>query len=262
MSAARDFSQADWRLKFRRAEHHFKELEANICSYCDGHFYEAERASKGDQDPDIWLYVLRITKQPGPEIALPMGDVVHNLRAALDYLASALAPEGAYTTFPILTDDETRTRFDHLVRGMASEAVAIIEELQPRVADEPHLHPLAVLSRLDNADKHRNLVLGVPAIRDVSSEMCTFGSDPAHTWEQPLCYDGAEVAKFGFRPGFPVPNESEVYVHVCGTPLVTVEIGLKDGYVEVMPALRWLLDSVPTEIFDVLEPFVRPSAVP
>jgi hypothetical protein len=266
-------SRAQWRLKLGRAEHHFNELERHIRAYCDRHPYEVRRVHEPNLDPHIWSYRLHITEQPEANVALAMGDVVHNARAALDYLAHALAPKGRRTFFPIekldrwatddtgellVGNDEARKRFASAVRGIPADAVAVVHALQPYAADVPELHPLAFLSKLDNADKHRGIVPIVTAVGNVEIEIVQLDPRPVPLLMQrhPLCEDGTEVARFGFHQGVPVPPESDVQVQVRGAPVVAVDVGLKNRYAEVLEALRWILDRVPTEIFDSLEPFV------
>lgn len=50
---------------------------------------------------------MRITEQPNPMIAIMLGDFIHNLRCALDYIIVASVPRRRQNSasFPILLED-------------------------------------------------------------------------------------------------------------------------------------------------------------
>ena len=104
-----------------------------------------------------------------------IGDCVHNLRAALDYLVWELAPESARSSkgatsieFPIFTDPlKYRDGAPKRIGSLDPNAQAVIERLQPFAGPnsdpfdprwrDPETEPLAFLYALDNWDKHRSL---------------------------------------------------------------------------------------------------------
>jgi hypothetical protein len=106
----------------------------------------------------------------GPETThLPMviGDVIHNLRSALDHLVWDLIrvstkknPRGK-PQFPICTDPTdfaccSRT----MLRGVLPEYRTVIEEAQPYYGGKaPDESPLRWLNILSNIDKHRQFVV-------------------------------------------------------------------------------------------------------
>jgi len=107
---------------------------------------------------------------PPPRIGVLCGDVVHNVRSALDHLVNALvvanggAPkEGAGgTQFPIRVGGGISLAHEP-GPGASASALRILEDVQPHdVAD-----PLAVLNRLSNVDKHRTLNVLVVDFQDV-----------------------------------------------------------------------------------------------
>lgn len=146
-----------WQLKVDRAEKHLQELEAEIRCYARRQAYEAVRARQTKKDPHDWTYVLRITEQPDPRLAVICGDIVHNLRSAYDHLAVAIAPRRRrwQAGFPIELDDiwekdeagryvvadqNRRDSFLSRTEGMPPKAVAIIEELQPYTRGAAAVH--------------------------------------------------------------------------------------------------------------------------
>src|SRR5438128_10201797 len=91
----RDPLRDSWWLKLIRAQQHLEELERQIRAYANHNPHWTERRNQTKRDRNIWCYVLRMPKEASPEIGLVLGDVVHNLRAALDHLAVAIVPTDA-----------------------------------------------------------------------------------------------------------------------------------------------------------------------
>ena len=166
-----------WWLKVKRAEHHMEDIDKMMRSYEASHPYKAERVRQPKGQRHIWRYVLRVTEQPDAHLSILVGDFVHNPRSALDHIAVALAPPGRWgqAGFPIytkdiwetdaggvyvLSDDTARKSFTSKTRGMSTAVIAIIKRLQPYTnpPDDIPVHPIGVLSRLENADKHRSLI--------------------------------------------------------------------------------------------------------
>jgi len=139
-------------------------------------------------DTESGEHIVYINRVPdlGPfldNVALFVGDVVHNLRCALDHLAFQLAlyHQGGSLTpqqerdvqFPTFNSEEKfRKKRDRYLKYIAPEHRTIIEGLQPYhgLAGRPdswsgtYIHQLALLGGLSNKDKHRMLtpILAVP----------------------------------------------------------------------------------------------------
>lgn len=79
---------------------------------------------------------------------------------------------------------------------------------------------------------------------------------PEHPGGRGFAQDGAQVAGFTVTLD-PPPAESEVQVKVYGTPVVALDIGLKDGYAGIPETLQTTIDLTRAETFPALEPFVR-----
>lgn len=136
-----------------------------------------------------WVRMFVVVEPVPIRVALIAGDVVHNLRSALDHLAWQLvtlegqkAP-GTHTAFPIYT---CKTEFEERVRNPSKGRVsplhgidpagynwARIERAQPYHATVPYIEPLAVISELDNADKHRTLLAGISLVEPFDARTLT-----------------------------------------------------------------------------------------
>jgi hypothetical protein len=260
-----------WHLKLDRAEHHLKDLDAEIARYVDSKPYDVVRVPKCRKHADCWRYVLRI-RPIDPVCALILGDAVHNMRSALDHLAVALSGHGD-ASFPIVADDidhpttqrelNARARFNRSVQGMPAKAVAAIRDYQP--FHEPtkitrRTQGLAVIGYIDNADKHRTLALVSPGLAHANSITTARGQVLYQTGSYPaeaFIENGADVAHWGWAAADQPPlEESEVHMQTNGTPTVTMHVGLDEGEPELgylPPCLSWLRnDVVPS-----LEPHIR-----
>ena len=124
-------------------------------------------------------FILKATVTPVPiePFSLIVGDIVHNLRCALDHLAFSLAVPGQRpnnlsndvaqdSQFPIVGDEDRKGNIGRgavmfrnqtfRIRGMDPRAQTIIEELQPYKDGADFVrHPLWWLHYISNVDKHR-----------------------------------------------------------------------------------------------------------
>ena len=134
-----------------------------------------------DAEAERYLFRTKRTSRDPDALSPVIGDCVHNLKAALDYLVWELVIIGGNTgttrtEFPIFTDPAVYAReAPKKIRGVPPDAEAVFERLQPfgrpnRDLFEPgwlgpEQQPLAILYALDKWDKHRSLNL----TRDVAS---------------------------------------------------------------------------------------------
>jgi hypothetical protein len=266
-----------WLLKVNRAEKHLQDFNSEASLYVKKHAYRATRTTdtKCKEHPDCWRYHLEVTERPDDNLAVILGDVTHNLRSALDHLAVAIAPpKRKYNAFfPIISENieygfdvptkpqlEARNSFDRAVEGMPADAVAIIQRAQPyylgpQTTKEVHL--LGVLSRLDNADKHRDLIVLAPGVTNMRATFSArrfvqrFGSAGDEVVEH-----GAQVVHVTTERLYPPIRETEVDVKVHGAPHLTVEVGL--GPADALPA-DWATDLIDRtrQFIKTLDPYVR-----
>jgi hypothetical protein len=275
-----------WGLKVDRAEQHLQEFKAAIDGYAQGHSYQAVRVvggAKCHEHTTCWRYRLYIT-QPDPVLSVIFGDVLYNLRSALDHLAVAMVPSTrrSSASFPVAAEDiwakqngcyivrnpEQRRSFRTAVRGMPAPAVEAIKSIQPYgMGQHPEGSALYQLNRLNNADKHRQLVTFVSGlmyatvavtVRGVPLNQYAMGqSVPEETFTQ----DGAMIAHGG-REGLPVTPEAEMDVQIDGAPVVAVKIVEADGdggtgYMEILSLFDTLFPWLRDQVFPALEPYVR-----
>jgi hypothetical protein len=124
-------------------------------------------------DPESGWHAITMVpeKIDKPELSVILGDVIHNLRSALDYVIPPLveASEAKLSTkheFPIYLDardyahkvgSKTKAKSSGPLRGI-SLGLANIADWQPyNTKGNPEADPLWGIHRFSNADKHRQL---------------------------------------------------------------------------------------------------------
>jgi hypothetical protein len=215
------------RLKLARARHHRDDLHAEAAKFLKPGGGDARPHGVAfDRERRQNILVVRasfIAEHPPPaDLGLIAGDLTNNLRAALDHFVADLnrgfgatptqIREGA---FPVTySEKDFENRSDKMLGAVPRDSAAwqAIKEAQPFHADDPDAHPLAVIARLNNADKHRLLhpafAYAPAAVGDGLDFVAVL--DPAHLiaktakWRagEPLKH-GTELAVLRFAPGSP-----------------------------------------------------------
>ena len=170
------------RLKIARADRHLEELDAVIDDYFDSSGMHLE--GRYDSAASDWVVTLRIPRDVPAEVATVVGDAAHNLRSALDQLVWALArlevDEPERTQFPIFKASDEFARFGtRMLSGVAADASAFIERLQPYHVSDVYTDPLFILSRLSNIDKHRHVHLAQTSLSGASFASRTSRAAPS-----------------------------------------------------------------------------------
>jgi hypothetical protein len=257
-------SERSWRLKIARAEHHLGDLHHLVEAYQEGHHYRAVCPNPPRQ-PTEWRFVLDITQPPDPQIAVVLGDLLFNVRSALDHIAVACAPrerkrQAGFPLYENRPEGYEQKKFESMTTGMASEPLAAIEYEQPyNVANRTSkigpesVEALFALSALQNADKHRSLALLVAGISDPRVQV-SWGTEGLGIF-RPRYVEPGELLisydEFGNR----IPYD-QVTVEVRGVPHVAVNVSQRGDY-EVLTGAEGILGRVRERVIPSLEPFVR-----
>ena len=139
----------------------------------------------GRRHPEFCLfqYNVHVTQDPEENLSILAGDVVHNLRVCLDYIATAIYTAGGgdiqsdqikAVQFPIVRDEQQWAKtVAHNVPFAWDEAIEKLQWCQPYVQFQPNTEVLPVIQGLGSTDKHQNLILfamAVMAINGISPE--------------------------------------------------------------------------------------------
>lgn len=154
-------------LKLDRAYEHVEALNREIAGFLKRKPYEP--VGKFDRETSEYLVWMRVRDTPPVRWSIIIGEMVHNLRSALDHLAWQLVRANGGkptrdTGFPIFTQDpfaesaneRTLERWQAMTAGMHPDDVAIIQGCQPYKRGDK-MNSFFVLNSLSNRDKHREM---------------------------------------------------------------------------------------------------------
>jgi hypothetical protein len=149
-----------WQIKLERAKRHYAELGAIIANFFATQPYKVSTRRK--KDGRLVYYLSEVADMPN-DIPCVIGDVIQNLRTALDHLAYSLwldesndEGRGERVYFPIDKDAESYNRNKSgKTQGISAQSMAIIDSLQPYRGGNDALWRI---HSLNNRDKHRLLV--------------------------------------------------------------------------------------------------------
>lgn len=146
------------KLKLDRARQHIGELKRQAAAFGKRRPYRIvlEAADK----PHMVKFTVRIRENIPKYLAPIVGDIVHNMRSALDQVACAIVPGGisdGVVQFPFTASADTleaTIQSRHIDRADA-KAVDIIRQMKPYPGGNDTLNGIQLL---DNTDKHRLLI--------------------------------------------------------------------------------------------------------
>jgi hypothetical protein len=149
-------------LKLQRAAHHIHDLSARCSSFLAEQPFKLLRHDRRRAGETVFR--IKAEKPIPAELSLVIGDIVHNMRAALDLtifpMAAPRADKPGRIMFPMAKDDTPTALADAIKDGRAKFAgkkvLEQIELLRPYPAGNPILWGI---DALDKRDKHQVLVL-------------------------------------------------------------------------------------------------------
>jgi hypothetical protein len=154
--------------KLERAEEDIQQLNAEIAVFLK---YRPGLGLSHDRNETVHKFIDFYKRgEVPPRFAVVAGEVAHNLRSALDYIAWALSSETyraaheSSIAFPVLGEKPATAKelraFERKIEGVeSSEARELIERCQPYNARNPVNDPLLIVHDLNRIDKHRVLTI-------------------------------------------------------------------------------------------------------
>jgi hypothetical protein len=253
-------------LKLDRAKAHIETVGEHIEAFRERDpppfGFRSDPEPRANQPGDYVLYAV-IREPPPRELALPIGDALQNMRAALEHfayeLSSPSAQKSGKTAFPIYTDEcQFKVNGVPRIKTITGHGRAFIERLQPYAATKiPDDDPLEVLRKLSNLDKHQLLV---PVIAAVSDQDSWVGSTNAEIRFQYLRRGPAEhdakIVAFTATPKDPA-YEMEVQAH-SGLQIQLDKTGIVGFDIEALELLKMILHHIRWNIEWVFERDVLP----
>jgi hypothetical protein len=224
-----------FRLRLDRARKHLEDFERKSTRFTNSRPYEVVTEIDNEGVNQILRYKLQGGKKLPPNLSFIAGDCIHNLRSILDNLVWQLGNlSGCSKTklrimgFPACITPQGFAGELNLLSCLPQAAIDIIESLQPyqpyKGRNEPYSHPLWILNRLWNDDKHRTPILvvafhagtgfspkgGTKAVRLPEGRLVDmFVFEPPAPMKLTVggrCEDGKEIATIPFRIGEAEPQ--------------------------------------------------------
>lgn len=147
-------------VKTERANEHLHNLDSEIATFIASEPYKV--AAKRDPQTRKIIYFVNSVEPMPARIAAIVGDIIQNLRSALDHLAYQLVLVNGgvptkTTAFPIFdTLEKYNVAKIGMVKGMSAAAKDAIDAAKPYQSGNLTLWQIY---RLNNIDKHRQLLL-------------------------------------------------------------------------------------------------------
>jgi hypothetical protein len=161
------------RSKIERAKQHIANLDGALRA-----FYGSKPYAVGvKHDPNtrkLIYYVAGVAETP-KAVLFFAGDAIQNLRSALDHLAFKLWEAGVYcpgtaeshVSFSIFDSPEKfKTNFQGIVKGSRQSVIDALGAIEPYKGGKGH--QLWILNKLNNIDKHRELLTVGSAFRSMN----------------------------------------------------------------------------------------------
>jgi hypothetical protein len=228
----------DHHAKLAWASKHLDAFESATRDFADSQPYRVVRNFNA-QTREHEASVIDVKPTP-PDWSLMVGDIVHELRSALDNLTYALAVKESGSAkadastriqFPIadtlegwaVTPKKPACQKDRIVL-LSKTAQAVVERLQPcNRPDKSVPHPLSTLRDLSNRDKHKRLVIVLVKAMDVDLTITgtglPAGTKIRSTFRGPL-EENTVIAVWSFTPPITPPD-----MDVNCDSLIAVEFG-------------------------------------
>jgi hypothetical protein len=160
------------RIKTERAKEHIRDLKTEIGAFFSKNPYKIG-AKRNSQTRKPIYYVTDVAEIP-ERISAIVGDVLQNLRSALDHLAYALfmigpggraGAHGNWVYFPICDDaSKYATESPRKIKGLGQDAIDSINATKPYKGGNDTIW---LLHKLNNIDKHRFVILVGGAFRSM-----------------------------------------------------------------------------------------------
>jgi hypothetical protein len=217
--------------KLDRADEHFEVVKKQVCAYFESDVCRC----RGEYDPSAHGHSVeqQVGGFPDIRLATVVGEMVHDLRSALDQLAWRLVKEDGGTPndgtyFPILKDPPTNNQGVrvplYVSGGVSADARALIEQSQPWWPElippiNSAYNPLWVLHRMSIIDKHHHI-----PIQGVTIDHFNFTpprGTPTFKWTSELMEADHRSAKLRLVPDDPSVNMqgiADVFVVVHEPP--------------------------------------------
>lgn len=247
--------------KLRRSDEHLAALYNEYAAYANSNPQSIlGHRDTGDGKPG---YTIHFPKEPSIHLSVVIGDVVQNMRAALDYIAHELTIANNVkptrkTMFPIgLTEDDFLNQAITIkkLNTVSLRALKVVSAIQPYRMDnidKARLHPLHLLAKLSNMDKHHTLALSAVAVGFRVTFTHPDGRTFLSEFKPGVVHDGAVVAT--------MPADffdEKIETHIQGSNSITFrDAPFRDR--DLFGTLQGIREFIGKVVLPAIEPFFDP----
>jgi hypothetical protein len=164
----------DAKAKLDRAKAQINELDSTIRSLNIGDSKPYAVREYCEIETHDWIYEVKVRRDLDPSIPCIIGDVLNNLRSALDYLIWKLAngSDNDVLYFPIAEDPvHVKTKLKKLEKRVSNDGLKLLCAAEPYKGGKGH--GLWQLHQLNRREKHRLLVAAGAAHLSTSIDVAT-----------------------------------------------------------------------------------------
>jgi hypothetical protein len=259
------------KLKLKRARIHIAEIKSLLDQYNEPDPYEVRQ----EQDPQSGEIVASlVVKNPIPIALSPIvGDAIHNVRCALDFLICDLARDNGKIPnenggFPLSQNNAERFkpgRVSKKIEGVCLRAERLIDLIK---ASEKFYRPLHILNRLDNIDKHNSIVLVAAATIKVTAKVGVPGMFIGPDGNLRILGPGPDGVPYMFDAGTPSEfkraflSDEEVEIHRSPAGFnedieITIDVAFGQGQIIVGEPVFATLESLADLVERIIGIFER-----
>ncbi|MBI1954902.1 MAG: hypothetical protein HYS38_00750 [Acidobacteria bacterium] len=228
------------REKLKRAEENIINLEREINLFLDYGGYGS--VSDNNVQAIEKLRELHLGREVPIRFSVLAGEIIHQMRSALDHLAWQLSNKTyrekcpAAIEFPIFKKDPTKENktkeYTRKVQGISPPAQAIIESLQPYKGNAPGNHLLQIIHEMDITEKHRELIFITGTFRHIQYPGWQFPGNRGSVFQGDAKFPYFGITKFDPK----VDVRGQIAAQVA-----FAEFGVLK-YQPIIPSLKQLLD--------------------
>ena len=207
--------ESSWR-KIARSEEHFHELELKIQEFVQAAPYE--RVVEADSEkPDHVVHKMKLTQPLPDSLGEIAGDIVHNLRSALDNAGYTVAvamgiKDPKYCAFPFAGSLAQMANSLGRCKELPKEMQSLFVGFQPYFGGDNYLW---ALNEMCAADKHKMLTpIGTGIFRQKASVRGTgfFSMPDPHVWDRTR--NEMDIITLGPNAEFDYTFEFQIFVAI------------------------------------------------
>lgn len=254
-------------LKLDRAKHHLRDLADLAAAYAAT--APGQVTTRLDRNDEGTFVVLDTVPDPITGVEVVLGDLLNNLRCALDHYAAAVSQRPEKSSFPVWPKNTSQKPWaKHVRESLPGAPHAVIQavtalQLQPGGAHER----ITQAARLNNIDKHRLVLAVATGQRHVDLDIWAMAAAGSPAMAEFYGDEPPPEIRLPLKPADFIPLESGARLFGVGpdaTPAVVDAMsGVRFGFDlclnepavmpwgPLMPALDEMVDAVGSTLYDL-----------